>query len=178
MPLGTDYAQQDCSLARALEIVGERWSLLIVRDAFYGVRKFNDFLAHLDIPRAVLAARLQSLTEAGVLDKRTYQRSPARYHYVLTDAGRELWQPIYALSQWGERHTATTVPRTVFSHHPCGTRLDKAGNCPSCARPVPPEDVIVRRGENAMVRSDPVSQALATPHRLFQPLDASPSTES
>lgn len=76
MALGTDYAQQDCSLARALEVVGERWSMLIVRDAFYGVSRFNDFLAHLDIPRAVLTARLRTLVEAGVLYKEPYQDSP------------------------------------------------------------------------------------------------------
>ena len=67
MPLGSDYAGQTCSMARALEIVGERWTLLIVRDAFFGVRRFADFAAHLDIPRAVLSGRLKALVEAGVM---------------------------------------------------------------------------------------------------------------
>ena len=71
MALPNDYAGQACSLARALEIVGERWTLLIVRDAFFGVRRFGDFAAHLRIPRAVLAERLKSLTAAGVLTRGT-----------------------------------------------------------------------------------------------------------
>ncbi|MFJ1823384.1 winged helix-turn-helix transcriptional regulator, partial [Streptomyces sp. NPDC088178] len=68
MALGKDYAAQQCSMARALEVVGERWTLLVVRDAFFGVRRYNDFLAHLGMPRAVLATRLQSLIEAGVME--------------------------------------------------------------------------------------------------------------
>src|SRR5690349_12960453 len=83
MALGKDYATQECSIARALEVVGERWTLLVVRDAFYGVRRYNDFLVHLGIPRAVLAARLQTLTAEGILDKRRYQESPPRDEYVL-----------------------------------------------------------------------------------------------
>ncbi|MER7909018.1 helix-turn-helix domain-containing protein, partial [Streptomyces sp. NPDC096068] len=70
MALGKDYARQQCSIARALEVVGERWTLLVVRDAFYGVRRYSDFLAHLGVPRAVLAARLQALVEVGVLERR------------------------------------------------------------------------------------------------------------
>ncbi|TVL91905.1 helix-turn-helix domain-containing protein [Streptomyces sp. SAJ15] len=173
MALGTDYAQQDCSLARALEVVGERWSMLIVRDAFYGVRRFNDFLAHLDIPRAVLTQRLQSLVAAGVLRKEPYQRAPVRHGYVLTDAGRALWLPIYALAQWGERHASDGRSRTVFSHVPCGTRLDPLGNCPSCAVPVAPGDISMRPGPGAddELRQDPVSRALARPHRLLSPIE-------
>ncbi len=170
MALGTDYALQDCSLARALEVVGERWSMLIVRDAFYGVRRFNDFLAHLDIPRAVLTARLHSLVAAGVLRKEQYQESPVRYGYVLTEAGQELWLPIYVLAQWGERHASEGGPRTVFSHVACGTRLDPNGNCPSCGTAVAPADISMRPGSGAAddrQRHDPVSRALARPHRLL-----------
>src|ERR1700690_1478964 len=77
--LGKDYQRQDCSLARALEVVGERWTLLIVRDAFYGVRRFNDFQAHLDIPKAVLSDRLNGLVEDGILERRPDPpRVPAR----------------------------------------------------------------------------------------------------
>ncbi|MEU6734435.1 winged helix-turn-helix transcriptional regulator [Streptomyces physcomitrii] len=170
MALGTDYAQQDCSLARALEVVGERWSLLIVRDAFYGVRRFNDFLAHLDIPRAVLTSRLRSLVAAGVLRKETYQSSPTRYGYVLTETGRELWLPLYGLAQWGERHVSERGARTLFSHADCGTRLDRHGSCPQCLRPVPPEDVMMRPGTPDQPREDPVSRALGGPHRLLTPI--------
>lgn len=106
MALGKDYVTQQCSVARALEIVGERWTLLVVRDALYGVRRYNDFLGHLGIPRAVLAARLQMLTEEGVLEKRRYQESPPRDEYVLTDRGIELWPVVRSLGG-GAASTAT-----------------------------------------------------------------------
>lgn len=175
MALGTDYARQDCSLARALEVVGERWSLLIVRDAFYGVRRFNDFLVHLDIPRAVLTARLTALTEAGVLRKEAYQQSPPRYDYVLTDAGRELWQPLHGLMMWGSRHAAEGRQLRTFHHAACGTLLDPAGGCPACGTAsIDPSEVEMRyRPEGGRPRrDDPVSAELAVPRRLLRPLRA------
>src|SRR5580692_8612913 len=99
--LGKDYQRQDCSLARALEVVGERWTLLIVRDAFYGVRRFNDFSGHLDAPRTVLSSRLRTLTDAGVLERKPDPEHAGRYLYELTKSGRGLWPAVYALSLWG-----------------------------------------------------------------------------
>src|SRR6476659_5502724 len=98
--LGKDYEKQDCSIARTLEVIGERWTLLVVRDVFYGVRRFSDFQAHLDIPRAVLTARLSALVDGGVLERRRYRDSPPRDEYVLTEAGVALWPAVYALAQW------------------------------------------------------------------------------
>ncbi|SHL48801.1 winged helix-turn-helix transcriptional regulator [Actinacidiphila paucisporea] len=173
MALGTDYAQQDCTLARALEVVGERWSLLIVRDAFYGVRRFNDFLVHLDIPRAVLTARLASLTAAGVLRKEAYQQSPPRYDYVLTDAGLDLWPPLHALMRWGGRYASEGEPTRTFHHADCGSRLDMTGGCPACGVPqVAPADVETRSvaGPDPLRRADPVAAALVTPSRLLRPV--------
>jgi DNA-binding HxlR family transcriptional regulator len=171
--LGRDYERQDCSLARALELVGERWTLLVVRDAFLGVRRYRDFLAHLDIPRAVLAERLQALTEAGVLERRRYQDSPPRDEYVLTERGRELWPVLYPLTQWGDRHlSAAGGPRRIYAHQPCGARLDATGACTGCGRVVPPEEVEIRPGPgaNPQLRDDAVSRALRRPHRLLEPL--------
>lgn len=173
MALGTDYAQQDCSLARALEVVGERWSLLIVRDAFYGVRRFNDFLVHLDIPRAVLTSRLAALTEAGVLRKEAYQQSPPRYDYVLTDAGLDLWPPLYGLMRWGARHASDREPARTFHHAACGTRLDVTGGCTVCGVvQVAPGDVETRfhADRDRPRRADPVAAALVGPSRLLQPV--------
>src|SRR3954453_6098180 len=119
MALGTDYAAQDCALAAALELLGERWTLLIVRDAFYGVRRYSDFLVHLDIPRAVLATRLQALVESGVLDRRPYQEGPRREEYVLTKKGRALWPAINALAHWGAEHVTSTGPYRVYVHLGC-----------------------------------------------------------
>ena len=106
MALGVDYLGQDCSLARALEIVGERWTLLILRDSFFGVRRFSDFAAHLDISKAVLSARLASLVDAGLLE-----RSSTGGHavYDLTDEALALWPAVFALTQWGEQQTSPTA---------------------------------------------------------------------
>jgi DNA-binding HxlR family transcriptional regulator len=170
MPLGVDYAQQDCSLARALELVGERWTLLILRDCFLGLRRFSDFAAHLEISKAVLTQRLTDLVEAGLLE-----RVPrgGRTDYQLTESGRSLWPALYALTQWGEQHTAPEAgPRQIVSHTACGTDLDAAGVCPVCGLAPPPEDLTTRRGPGARPgrRTDPVSVALREPRHLLEPL--------
>jgi DNA-binding HxlR family transcriptional regulator len=168
MALGVDYAEQDCSLARALELVGERWTLLILRDCFFGVRRFTDFQTHLNISRAVLTQRLTALVEAGLVD-----RSPrgGREEYVLTERGIALWPALYALTRWGEAQSARG-PRRVFAHVACGTDLDVTGCCPSCGVSPPPGDLQMRPGPgfNAEGRDNPVSAALAHPHRLLEPL--------
>ena len=95
MGLPREYLDQECGLARSLEIVGERWTLLIIRDAFYGVRRFSDFRDHLGIPRAVLTERLNFLVEQGVLERLT--ASSGRDEYALTDKGVRLWPAIWSL---------------------------------------------------------------------------------
>jgi DNA-binding HxlR family transcriptional regulator len=170
MALGKDYATQQCSIARALEIVGERWTLLVVRDALYGVRRYNDFLVHLGIPRAVLAARLQMLTEEGILEKRRYQQSPPRDEYVPTDRGIALWPTLRALSRWGREHHGGSV-LLVFQHAECGTELGSYGECPACQVVVPAEDVLMLPGPGLDPDpANPVSRALLKPKRLLEPL--------
>ncbi|MFJ4715653.1 winged helix-turn-helix transcriptional regulator [Streptomyces sp. NPDC088785] len=170
MALGKDYVTQECSIARALEIVGERWTLLVVRDAFYGVRRYNDFLVHLGIPRAVLASRLQALTAAGVLEKHRYQDSPPREEYVVTDRGRELWPVLRSLGAWG-RGIPGALPMREFRHAPCGTPVGVVGECPACAGPVPLEEIEMLPGEGLdRDPADPVSRALLAPRRLLQPV--------
>lgn len=117
MALGKDYSTQQCSIASALEVVGERWTLLVVRDAFYGVRRYNDFLSHLGMPRAVLATRLKSLEQAGILTKRRYQQSPPRDEYVLTERGIALWPTLRSLGLWGREHVEGG-PRCACSRTP------------------------------------------------------------
>jgi len=103
MALPNDYAGQTCSLARSLEIIGERWTLLIVRDAFWGVRRFTDFIDHLRIPRAVLASRLNSLTAAGVMTRVAGER---HLEYELTGKGIALWPVVQSLMSWGDDYCA------------------------------------------------------------------------
>ncbi len=168
MPLGTGYRRQDCSLARALELVGERWTLLILRDCFLGVRRFSDLLAHLDVSRGVLADRLDSLVGHGLL-RRT---GTGHQEYELTDAALDLWPALYALLQWGERRTAPSAgPRRFYTHLDCG-RLGGDARCETCGEQPGPGDVVLSPGPGAdpTLRDDPVSRALRRPHRLLEPL--------
>jgi DNA-binding HxlR family transcriptional regulator len=168
--LGKDYERQDCSLARTLEVVGERWTLLIVRDAFYGVRRFSDFQVHLDIPKAVLADRLTGLVEHGILVRSPDPDHAGRHLYELTEAGQDLWPAVHALLTWGGRHIQPNS--RVFRHVVCGSPLDERAHCPSCdATPAPDEIVTERRQERAMLRDDPVALALRGSHRLLDPLE-------
>ena len=168
--LGKDYIGQDCSLARALEVIGERWTLLILRDAFYGVRRFNDFQAHLDIPKAVLADRLSGLVKDGILQRQPDPQHAGRHLYELTAAGRDLWPTLHALLVWGGRHRAPNS--RVFKHAPCGTALDDRGRCVTCDLTPDPEDIISEpRRRRRNVRDDPVAAALRAPHRLLEPID-------
>ncbi|RFU36969.1 transcriptional regulator [Actinomadura logoneensis] len=165
MALGKDYSGQNCTLARALEVVGERWTLLIVRDAFYGVRRFSDFLAHLDIPRAVLSARLSTLVTHGVLAKEGQE-------YVLTEAGVSLWPVVHGLARWGERNFGENGVCRLFLHEACGTRVDPDGTCPACGGgPVHPRDLVTHPGPVASRRDDAVSKALRVPHRMLTPVE-------
>ncbi|MFF9264381.1 winged helix-turn-helix transcriptional regulator [Streptomyces longwoodensis] len=174
MALGKDYATQECSIARALEIVGERWTLLVVRDALYGVRRYNDFLVHLGIPRAVLAARLQTLTAEGLLEKRRYQESPPRDEYVPTERGIALWPTLRSLGRWGREQFDQEQLR-VFRHADCGTELGPYGECPACGTIVPVPDVLMEPGPGADPDpADPVSRALLRPKRLLTPLEPDP----
>jgi DNA-binding HxlR family transcriptional regulator len=175
--LGKDYERQDCSLARALEVIGERWTMLIIRDAFYGVRRFNDFQAHLDIPKAVLSDRLSGLVEDGILERRPDPAHAGRHLYELTAAGRDLWPALHALLAWGERHRHPNS--RLFKHAACGTRLDASGYCNQCAMTPDPDEILSepRRGRPKL-RDDSVTVALRGPHRLLEPVDAHQSPSS
>ncbi|MEV6422642.1 helix-turn-helix domain-containing protein [Streptomyces sp. NPDC051662] len=166
MALGKGYATQQCSIARALEIVGERWTLLVVRDAFYGVRRYHDFLVHLGLPRAVLASRLQALERAGVLEKR--RLSVWGIGQVDGAAG----QRDGAGRVDGAGRAGGAKPLRVFTHAACGTELCSYGECPACCVPVPPADVEMLPGPGLDPDPrDPVRRALLRPRRLLQPLE-------
>ena len=168
--LGKDYDAQDCALARALEVVGERWTLLIVRDAFFGVRRFSDFQVHLDVPKAVLSDRLAGLVDNGILERQPDPDHAGRHLYELTDAGRDLWPVLYSMLMWGGRHRA--VNSRVFRHASCRTELDASGRCPECEILVEPRDIVIeRRRGRGLLRDDPVALALRAPHRLLEPIE-------
>ena len=144
MPLGTDYAGQACSLARTLEIVGERWTLLILRDLFFGVRRFSDLQRHLDVPRAVLSARIASLVERGLVERRPY--APGRDELLLTERGVDLWPAVHSLMQWGENHCSPGGARRVFIHVGCGTAVGADRRLPRVRRRARAAELQMRRG--------------------------------
>jgi DNA-binding HxlR family transcriptional regulator len=169
MALPRDYTGQACSLARALEIVGERWTLLIVRDAFYGIRRFGDFAAHLNIPRAVLSERLRSLTAAGVLEHDA--EDGQRAEYVLTAKGRTLWPVVRTMMAWGDEHYAPNGPRRLFRHDADDALIDADGRCTRCGADVPVEHTLLTPGPGlASVPADPALVMLDEPHRLLEPI--------
>jgi DNA-binding HxlR family transcriptional regulator len=130
--LGNTYANQNCSIAAALELVGERWTLLILRDAFLGTRRFDDFQRNLGIARNVLQARLERLVEQGVLRRERYQERPERFEYRLTRKGVDLWPVLVALMKWGDRYAAPGGPPVVLRHAGCGGELDDRRICGAC----------------------------------------------
>jgi DNA-binding HxlR family transcriptional regulator len=150
--LGRQYDSQVCSIASALEVVGERWSLLVIRDAFLGVRRFDDFQRSLGVARNVLQARLERLVEEGILERRPYQEHPPRYEYRLTDKGIDLWPVVFALARWGDRHAFPDGPPVVLQHRGCGGEVDDHRICRKCGCPLEARDVQPRPGPGA--RSD------------------------
>jgi DNA-binding HxlR family transcriptional regulator len=111
--LRRDYDGQNCSIARALEVVGERWTLLIVRDVSLGYRKFDEIQENLGIARNVLTDRLNRLVQQGILERVRYSERPERFEYRLTDKGRELNIALTALRQWGDKHLSEKPPRLL-----------------------------------------------------------------
>jgi len=111
--LNRTYEGQNCSIARALELVGERWTLLIIRDAFLGRRRFDEFQESLGIARNVLTERLNRLVDEGIFERVAYSDRPLRFEYRLTAKGRDLSVPLLALMQWGDRHLAHKPPRVA-----------------------------------------------------------------
>src|SRR3954452_16929809 len=128
-----------CSVGRAMEILGERWTMLIMREAFYGVRRFSDMQRNLGIARNILSTRLQSLVRAGILERRRYRAEPERYEYKLTDAGRDLYPAIITIMRWGDEHLVATGPPVVLRHR-CGAEAEPVLVCAHCREPMDPRD--------------------------------------
>ncbi|MGX1549085.1 winged helix-turn-helix transcriptional regulator [Streptomyces adustus] len=145
--LGRYFSDQTCSVARSLEVVGERWSLLIVRDILLGINRFDDLVSSLGITRTVLSNRLHHLVDEGVLEKRVYQNGPNRSEYLLTDKGMGLTPVIAHLMWWGDSHYPEAEgPPRVLLHHPCGGAVSGRFFCSGCASQVEPGEVMTRSG--------------------------------
>ena len=129
-----------CSIARALEIVGEKWALLAVREVFLGNRRFDEMVRRTGAPRDTLAARLRTLVGGGILERRQYSEHPARYEYRLTEAGRDLYPVIAALMRWGDKHLAGDEGPPLVLAHRCGHRLVAQLVCEACGEPLDARD--------------------------------------
>lgn len=128
-----DYPGQQCSIAASLEVVGERWSLLIIRDVLRGTRRFDRIQASLGVARNVLTKRLQRLVETGILERRPYQSNPERFEYFLTEKGLDLWPILMAYLEWGDKYCEPDGGRPhLIVHKECGGEVDGRRICQRC----------------------------------------------
>jgi DNA-binding HxlR family transcriptional regulator len=148
--LGNEYDSQVCSVAGALAVVGERWSLLIVRDVLLGLRRFDEIQADLGIARNVLQARLTRLSDHGVLERRLYRERPPRCEYRLTEKGLALWPTMVALMSWGNRYASSPDgPPVLLEHRGCGGSVDEHRICEACGARLAVRDVRALPGPGA-----------------------------
>jgi len=163
--LGSTYENQTCSIAAALDVIGERWSLLVVREVFLGVRRFDEIQRDLGIARNVLQTRLTKLVQEGVLERRPYQERPARYEYRLTDKGLDLWPTMVSLMQWGDRHAAPAAgPPVLLEHKGCGGAVDEHRMCAACGERLSAVEVRALAGPGAQP-DHPLARRLAQARR-------------
>jgi DNA-binding HxlR family transcriptional regulator len=135
------------SVGRALELVGERWTLLILREAFFGVRRFGQRARNLNIPRPTLSSRLRMLVDAGLLERVPYSHDPERHEYRLTATGRDLFGAIVTLMRWGDEHLPhPNGPPIVLRHNACGQIADARLTCAHCGDEITAQNVTPEPG--------------------------------
>jgi DNA-binding HxlR family transcriptional regulator len=132
----TSLANLHCSVARTVDVIGEWWTPLIVRDAFYGLRRFEDFQRSLGIARNVLSRRLDRLVTAGIMERQRYEERPPRDEYLLTEKGRDLFPIIASLMAWGDRWNAGEAGPPLLLVHTCGMAGTLRATCDQCGKPM------------------------------------------
>jgi DNA-binding HxlR family transcriptional regulator len=135
---------RDCSIANALAVIGERWSLLALREVMFGERRFDQIARNTGASRDILTTRLRSLEAAGVLERRQYETRPPRYEYVLTESGKALNTVLLTLMEWGDKYATPGEPPTVWRHS-CGAELHPRTVCAHCGAAVRGEDLTALR---------------------------------
>jgi DNA-binding HxlR family transcriptional regulator len=142
----SEIDQQDCSVARALSVVGDTWTMLVLKEAFMRVRRFEDFLARTGAPRPILAERLKTLVENGVLDRRQYSERPDRFEYRLTEKGRDLYPVLVSILRWGDRWMSPGAgPPVELRHRGCGYAMHPELACPECGEWLQATDIEATR---------------------------------
>jgi DNA-binding HxlR family transcriptional regulator len=145
----TDFGEMVCSIARTLDVIGEPWSPLILRDVWVGFTRFEQIQADLGISRKVLTERLNHLVERGILERRAYDRRP-RFEYVLTEKGTELVELLMVMRAWGDKWLAGEAgPPVLYRHHACGEISQVELRCTRCGEPMHAGDVDVLPGPGA-----------------------------
>lgn len=167
--LQRDYPNQYCPVAGTLEIVGERWTLLIIRDVFMGIRRFEDIQRDLGVARNVLQVRLERLVEHGILVKRPYQERPLRCEYRLTEKGADLWPVLVALLHWGDRYALTGERPIVLQHRGCGGELDDRRRCVACGADVSVTEAIAIRTGASRPERVPAEEPASEPREVPAP---------
>jgi DNA-binding HxlR family transcriptional regulator len=149
------FGNDNCSVARTLGIIGERWTFLVLREAFMGVRRFDELQRNTGVARNILAARLRKLVDSRILERRRYQDRPPRFEYRLTERGLDLYPAIVALLQWGDRHAAHPAGRPVLLEHKgCGKEPSPRLVCSACGEPVAARDVRAKPGPGARLPNE------------------------
>ena len=155
--LHNDYQGQVCSVAGTLEVIGERWSILVIREVFYGRRRFSEMQRVLGVARNVLASRLERLVDEGILERRIYSERPERYEYFLTEAGLDLWPVMVSLMHWGDKHLGEPgePPVRIVHKGECGGAVNDRRICERCGK-----ELTVREARGVL--SAETEQALST----------------
>jgi len=149
----TQFSDMACSIARTLDVIGEPWSPLILRDIWVGLARFEQIQSDLGISRKVLAGRLKWLVEQGVLERVAYHERPVRHEYRLTAKGLELCELLMVMVRWGDRWTAGDAgPPVLYRHHACGQVSHVEPCCSACGKPMHASDIVVEPGPGAASR--------------------------
>lgn len=149
------------SVGRVLSLVGDRWTIMILREAFFGVRRYGQFASNLKIPRPTLSLRLRKLVDSGLLDRVLYSSGPQRYEYRLTDAGRDLFPAVIALMRWGDSYlSGPEGPPIVLHHETCGKRTRPHVTCDVCGEEINTHNVRPERGAGFATKPSPAAKRM------------------
>jgi DNA-binding HxlR family transcriptional regulator len=146
-----DVTSHRCSIARTLSVLGERWTLLVLRQSFIGIKRFEELQRSLGIARNVLADRLQTLVAEGILERRAYQERPQRFEYKLTQKGLDLYPVLVSLMQWGDRYNAPDGPPMTLVHNTCGQETEPRFVCSECGEPIDPREMTPQPAPGALM---------------------------